>query len=166
MQTSPVAPFCISKKTFSSAPNSGHLNVWCLVWNWIHYSAMQKVLIWKMMARWQLMTIMIWSGANCGNGWNCRMLILLIMLMIILVIGDLVIVMIKTSTRCELKHCSSIISQRPPSLVGNIYFHLIWSIFMSKAEAELYQEPWNMNSHRSLRRLDILVGFVFCCFLQ
>ena len=38
---------------------------------------------------------------------------------------DLVIVMIKTSTRCELKHCSSIISQRPPSLVGNIYFHLI-----------------------------------------
>ena len=35
--------------------------------------------------------------------------------------------MIKTSTRCELKHCSSIISQRPSSLVGNIYFQFYLS---------------------------------------
>ena len=42
------AHFAFQRKTFSLAPNSGHSNVRCLVWNWISNIAMWKGVIWKM----------------------------------------------------------------------------------------------------------------------
>ena len=42
------AHFAFQRKTFSLAPNSGHSNVRCLVWNWISNIAMWKGVICKM----------------------------------------------------------------------------------------------------------------------